>query len=81
MRELREEIGMTAHGRVRLACELEHEVDYKTDLTALLIVEDVRYRPQKWSLEIERIGEFPPDQLPADTVRLTRRWVQLLPPI
>lgn len=80
LRELREEIGMTAHGRVRLACELEQVVDYKTDLAALLIVEDVLYRPHKWSLEIERIGEFPPHQLPADTVELTRRWVQLLPP-
>ena len=29
LRELREEIGMTAHGRVRLACELEESVDFK----------------------------------------------------
>ena len=72
---------MTAHGRVRLACELEQVVDYKSDLAALLIVEDVRYRPRKWSLEIELIGEFPANDLPTDTVELTRRWVRLLPPL
>src|SRR3954469_18756165 len=29
LRELREEIGMTAHGRVRFACDLEEAVDFK----------------------------------------------------
>ena len=77
LRELREEIGMTAHGRIRLACELEHKVNFKRDLASLLIVEDVRYRP-KWSWEIERVGEFAIDDLPADTIDLTRRWVALL---
>jgi 8-oxo-dGTP pyrophosphatase MutT (NUDIX family) len=75
LRELREEIGMTAHGRVRLADELEHVVDYKSDLAALIIVEDVIYRAPKWSWEIERVGEFPLDHLPADTGELTRRWI------
>ena len=32
IRELREEIGMIAYGRVRLACELEESVDFKRDL-------------------------------------------------
>ena len=78
LRELREEIGMVAHGRVRLACELEHVVDFKRDLASLLIVEDVRYRPPKWSWEIERVAEFPLDALPADTVDLTRRWIAMV---
>lgn len=78
LRELREEIGMTAHGRVRLACELEHQVNFKRDLASLLIVEDVRYRPPRWSWEIECVAEFPVDDLPPDTVELTRRWVRLL---
>ena len=78
LRELREEIGMTAHGRVRLACELEHVVDYKSDLAALVIVEDVRYRPHQWLWEIERAGEFPLDDLPPETVALTRRWIALV---
>ena len=78
LRELREEIGLTAHGRVRLACELEHVVDYKTDLAALVIVEDAHYQPHRWLLEIERVGEFPLDKLPPDTVELTRRWIALV---
>lgn len=79
LRELREEIGMTAHGRARLARELEHRVHFKRDLASLLIVEDVLYRPN-WSWEIERVGEFPIDALPEDTTQLTRRWVRLLRP-
>ena len=34
------------------------------DLASLLIVEDVRYAPRKWSWEIERITEAPLDTLP-----------------
>jgi 8-oxo-dGTP pyrophosphatase MutT (NUDIX family) len=78
LRELREEIGMTHHGRVRLACELEEAVSYKRDLAAVLIVEDVRYQPHRWSWEVERIGEFEIDHLPSDTAESTRRWVALL---
>ena len=77
LRELREEIGMTAHGRVRLACELEHRVNFKRDLASLLIVEEVRYRP-RWSWEIERVGEFAMNDLPTDTADVTRRWIGLL---
>ena len=68
---------MTAHGRVQVAGELEHKVNFKRDLASLLIVEDVRYRP-KWSWEIEQVAEFPIDDLPEDTADLTRRWVRLL---
>jgi hypothetical protein len=48
LRELREEIGLTAHGTVEPACELEEETDYKRDLVSLFIVRDVEYRPS-WS--------------------------------
>jgi 8-oxo-dGTP pyrophosphatase MutT (NUDIX family) len=78
LRELREEIGMTAHGRVRLGCELEEAVDFKRDLSALLIVEDVRYNPPKWSWEVEQVGEFPLNALPADSAEPTLRWIALL---
>lgn len=78
IRELREEIGLTRHGRVRLACELEERTDFKQDLAALLIVEDVRYRPRKWSWEVEKVGEFPIDRLPADTATPTLRWIDAL---
>jgi len=42
LRELREEIGMTAHGEVQLAAELEERPDFKHDLASLLVVRDVR---------------------------------------
>jgi 8-oxo-dGTP pyrophosphatase MutT (NUDIX family) len=77
LRELREEIGLTGHGRVRLAGEFEESVHFKRDLAALLIVEDVRYRP-KWTLEVEQVGEFALDALPADMADSTRRWTELL---
>ena len=78
IRELREEIGMIAYGRVRLACELEESVDFKRDLATILIVEDVRYRPHRWSWEVEQVGEFALDALPADTAQTTLRWLGAL---
>ena len=74
LRELTEEVGMTAHGRVRLACELEQRIDFKRDLSALLIVEDVRYRP-RWSWEVEQVAEFPLDDLPSDMPLSVRDWI------
>jgi 8-oxo-dGTP pyrophosphatase MutT (NUDIX family) len=78
IRELREEIGMTAYGRIRFACELEERVDFKRDLASLLIVEDVRYKPHLFSWEVEQVGEFALDRLPADTAPSTLRWVEVL---
>lgn len=80
IRELREEIGMTAYGRIRFACELEESIDFKRDLAALLIVEDVRYVPRRWSWEVEQVGEFEIGQLPFDTAALTLRWIDALQP-
>ena len=76
LRELREEIGMVSHGRVRLACDLEERTGFKRDLASLLVVEDVRYRPPKWSWEVERIIEAPPDRLPRDMAPVARRWIE-----
>lgn len=78
IRELREEIGMTAYGRIRFACELEESTDFKRDLAALLVVEDVRYRRRRWSWEVEQVGEFDLDNLPADTAEPTLRWIAAL---
>ena len=78
IRELREEIGMIAYGRIRLACELEEAVDFKRDVAALLIVEDIRYKPRRWSLEVEQVGEFALDRLPRDTAPTTLRWIAAL---
>lgn len=78
IRELREEIGMTSYGCIRRACELEQRVTFKRDLAALLIVEDVRYRPHRWSWEVQEVAEFPLDALPADTAPPTLRWIAAL---
>jgi len=77
LRELKEEIGMTAHGRIRLACELDEDSDFKRDLASLLVVEDVRYQPQ-WSWEIERICETPIDHIPDDLSPRAVRWLAAL---
>lgn len=75
LRELREEIGMTAHGKVRLACELEEDSDFKRDLASLLVVEDVLYAP-RWSWEVERTCEVALDDLPADMSPRALRWIE-----
>jgi 8-oxo-dGTP pyrophosphatase MutT (NUDIX family) len=80
LRELREEIGLTAHGQVRLACELEQSVDHKRDLASLLVIEDVTYSPRRWSLEIERVEEFELDALPQDVSLVSRRWIEAILP-
>jgi 8-oxo-dGTP pyrophosphatase MutT (NUDIX family) len=64
LRELREEIGMTAHGAVRPAG------------AGLLIVEDVRYRPPRWSWEVETIREAAFDDLPADLSPRSIAWIE-----
>jgi 8-oxo-dGTP pyrophosphatase MutT (NUDIX family) len=78
LRELREEIGMTSHGAVRLACDLEECTDFKRDLASLLIVEDVRYSPHRWSWEIEQICEASSDDLPHDLSSRAARWIESL---
>jgi 8-oxo-dGTP pyrophosphatase MutT (NUDIX family) len=80
LRELREEIGLTAHGAVSLACELEELVAFRRNLATVFIVKDVAYRPPRWSLEIEQIAEFGIDELPADTAEPTLRWIDMLRP-
>lgn len=77
LRELREEIGMTSHGRVRLAAELDERVDFKRDLATLIVVEDVHYRP-RWSWEVERVIEVSMDDLPDGLSPRAVRWLEAL---
>jgi 8-oxo-dGTP pyrophosphatase MutT (NUDIX family) len=76
LRELREEIGMTSHGKVELACELEESVDFKRDNCSLVIVRDVEYRPKRWNWEVETVRDAPLDELPLDLSPQTRRWLK-----
>ncbi len=77
IRELQEEIGLTAYGSITLAAELVDEPDFKRDTASLFVVTDVEYRP-RWSLEIEEVTEARLDKLPDDTAARTRRWVSLV---
>ena len=78
LRELREEIGMTGHGEVQVAAELEEGTDFKRDLASLLIVRDVRYTPRKWSWEVEEVMETRLDDLPAGLSPRMARWLEAL---
>ena len=78
LRELREEIGMTTHGEVQLACELEEPADFKRDLASLLVVRDVVYSPPRWSWEVERVMEADPGHLPADLSPRMGKWIAIL---
>jgi len=70
---------MTAYASVRLACELEEAVHFKQDLAAVFVVEGVLYHP-RWTLEVEGVGEFLIEELPADTSVQTRRWIETARP-
>jgi len=76
LRELEEEIGMTSHGEAVLACELEESVDFKRDLSSLVIVRDVEFSPRRWNWEVEQVAEFPLHALPADVSAQTARWIK-----
>ncbi len=80
LRELREEIGMTGHGTVQFALELEESADFKRDLASLLIVRDVEYRRPKWSWEVEDLLEAELSRLPADLSPRTAKWIEAVLP-
>jgi len=79
LRELREEIGMLAHGAVQRVRDLDESPDFKRDTASLFIVRDVEYRP-RWSLEVEAVTEVAVDSLPPGTSARTRRWLDALRP-
>lgn len=79
-RELREEIGMSNCGEVRRIVDIEESSDFKRDLASLLLVRDVRYRPRRWSWEVEEVRETNMDDLPHDLSPRTAHWLQALLP-
>jgi 8-oxo-dGTP pyrophosphatase MutT (NUDIX family) len=80
LRELREEIGMTAHGNARLASDFEELVDFKHDKASLVLVRDVHYRP-RWSLEVEQVREARVDAMPDDLAETSKRWIEAVRPL
>ena len=85
VRELREEIGMVSHSALQRACDLEEEIDFKRDLTSLLIVRDVEYRATEMvlaaiSCEVEDNLEAKIDELPPDLSPRTAKWIKAVLP-
>ncbi len=70
VRELIEEIGMSAHGPMSQDLVIE-------DPTAgtVFVLRDVEYRARR-SMEIEAVAEFDIDRLPADLAPRARGWIQ-----
>ena len=65
LRELREEIGMTSHGTIRQV----------PGLGSVLLVEDVLYRPRRWSWEVEQVTAADPHALPRDLSPRAAEWI------
>lgn len=76
LRELREEIGMISHGEVQPARDFQKATDFKRDTASLVIVRDVRYRPRRWSWEVEQVCEADPRSLPDDMSPQCLRWIE-----
>jgi len=66
LRELREEIGMTSHGAVTPLPHIE---------PALVMVEEVVFRPPNWSWEVERVTAAPLDRLPQGLAKPHASWL------
>ena len=71
---------MKAHGSAMLACDAEESARGKRELTSLVIVRDVQYRPKRWSIEVERVCEATLDALPSGTAPPTARWLKAVAP-
>jgi 8-oxo-dGTP pyrophosphatase MutT (NUDIX family) len=80
LRELREEIGMTAHASVEKVTDFEHRPDFRRSESSLFVVRGVVYRP-RWSLEIKAVREFASGELPSDTAPITRRLLAAAGPV
>jgi 8-oxo-dGTP pyrophosphatase MutT (NUDIX family) len=76
LRELAEEIGMTAHGAVTCLDESDEPGGGST----LFLVRDVRYSPKR-TFEVEDVAEFALDSLPGRTTPLTRRTLEQALPL
>ncbi|MCD2324082.1 NUDIX domain-containing protein [Sphingomonas sp. IC-56] len=63
LRELREEIGLTACRSIAEVARFEHVIDYKRDTVRVFLVEGAVYRGRR-SLEVEAVAAFAVGALP-----------------
>lgn len=75
LRELKQEIGMTAWGAIRSAVPFSHRPDHKHSHDSLFVIHDVLHSPRRWSLEVEKVGTFPLDGLPDDLAPVTAKML------
>ena len=76
LRELREEIGLTAYEAIEPVCEFEHRPDFRRGQATLFIVRDVEYQP-RWSLEVKDVEAFDLSALPTDLAAITHKLLGL----
>ena len=74
LRELREEIGLTAHASLREIGTFLHRPDHRHGHTTLFLASGAEYRFRP-SLEIEAAIEVDPENLPADCAERTRTLI------
>ncbi len=74
LRELGEEIGLSAWTGITHVLDFEHSHDFRRGTGTLYRLDGVQYMPRR-SLEIEEIAEFDPTALPADASELTQSLV------
>jgi 8-oxo-dGTP pyrophosphatase MutT (NUDIX family) len=79
LRELREEIGLTAHTSIELVGEFMHRPDFRRGEASLFIVRGAQYQP-RWCLEVAKTGEFELDALPIGTAQITHKLLALAAP-
>lgn len=79
VRELQEEIGLTAFDHVDLLGEVDHRPDFKHDRLSVFLMTGVHHTA-KPSLEIEKIDCFAPGALPDDISPAARRWIEQAAP-
>lgn len=76
LRELREEIGLTAYTSIEPVCDFEHRPDFRRGEATLFVVRGVQFQP-RWSLEVRAVETFDLGALPYDTAAITRRLLRL----
>lgn len=76
LRELREEIGLTAFEAIDPVCDFEHRPDFRRGQATLFIVRGVRFEPH-WSLEVRDVEAFDLSELPTETAAITHRLLGL----
>jgi 8-oxo-dGTP pyrophosphatase MutT (NUDIX family) len=79
LRELREEIGLTAYSDVEPICDFKHQPDFREGNATLFVVRGVTYHP-RWSLEVRAVAEFHLSKLPADSASITLKLLALAKP-